>query len=62
MAEYLNVSQAARELGVSRCTLHCVLRQGLIRRTTIYRRKLIPRYELERYLRSRRETQRGGGQ
>jgi len=45
-----SVSETAQILGVSYCTVYRLLQRGLLRSSNALRHKLIPRFEIERFL------------
>lgn len=46
-----SMREAAAVLGVSYITMHRLLKRGLIRSSSAVRHKIIPHFELERFLR-----------
>ena len=46
------MSEAAQALGISYKTMHRLIKRGLIRSSSALRTKLIPHFELERFLKS----------
>lgn len=47
-----SMAEASQVLGVSYLTVHRLLKRGLIRSSSATRKKLIPRTELERFLKA----------